>query len=181
MGQSKLLIKDRLTRPMNKTVASLLGMFIFAYAVLIVIGIGNGYMEQQAFVQARSEIIQRVKEADPTYIQPYGAGTQRDYVRDNMDGFQSASLTNYITQFKTTFADAHAEVRFAEGGDRNGNGYVDFGDVVVVDIEAKGSGFMLFNRSESEQTRLGKTDGRMHLRSSREVQIQNRPKESERP
>lgn len=169
---------------MSKFVSQIFGLVIFAYIAVFMLGITNGYMEQQAFVRARDEVIQRIREADPADIPPT---THVDNLHLNgLRGGLACSFTStdstlnsFITNMRTRFG-AGTQVCIAiveDVPDEEGMyNTVSYGDRVRIGITGHGSGRYGFRRNSSQV--VGQPaqlqSGAPFYASVRDITIQNR-------
>ena len=137
---------------MNKGVQTVLGIVLFVFILFPVIGSINAFSEANAFNNAKVEVIQRIRETghDSTAVTEY-----EDAMAERLDGF---------------------EVVVSLVEDNDGDGEISYGDVIQVDISAKGSGSFNFKKSSGKVTEEGRDEGDNlpHFRTSKQILVDRR-------
>ena len=137
---------------MNKGVQTVLGIVLFVLILFPVIGSINGYSEANAFNNAKVEVIQRIRETghDSTSVTEY-----EEAMAERLDGF---------------------EVVVSLLEDNDGDGDISYGDVIQVDISAKGSGSFNFKKSSGKVAEEGRDedDNLPHFRTSKQILVDRR-------
>ena len=137
---------------MNKGVQTVLGIVLFVFILFPVIGSINGYSEANAFNNAKVEVIQRIRET----------------------GHESTAVTGYVADMAERLDDFKYEVTLVE--DNDGDGEISYGDVIQVDISAKGSGSFNFKKSSGKVTEEGREedDNLPHFQTSKQILVDRR-------
>lgn len=137
---------------MNKGVQTVLGIVLFVFILFPVIGSINGYSEANAFNNAKVEVIQRIRET----------------------GHDSTAVTEYVADMAGRLDDFKYEVTLIE--DNDGDGVISYGDVIQVDISAKGSGSFNFKKSAGQVTEEGRDedDNLPHFQTRKQILVDRR-------
>lgn len=177
---------------MNKFISQIFGMVVFVYVTFHIIGIAYGYMEQQAFIRARDELITRVRETDPAELVPSASPTGGNLTSSylyNGNGCSGAITNNmgselgrYIDRFRRTYGVANVNIclEIVPGTDKpdekNQLNTVSYGDKVRIGVTANGKGSFGFRRPQSITNRMAAPfrQGKPYYTSVREITIQTR-------
>lgn len=139
---------------MNKGVQTVLGIVLFVFILFPVIGSINAFSEANAFNNAKVEVIQRIRET----------------------GHESTAVTEYVADMAERLDGFEVNVSVVEDNDGSGLGNVTYGDVIQVDISAKGSGSFNFKKSKSKVQEEGREedDNLPHFRTSKQILVDRR-------
>lgn len=177
---------------MNKFIAQIFGMVVFVYVTFHFIGIAYGYMEQQAFIRSRDELIQRIRETDPAELlasaSPTGGNLTTKFLYSGngcsgeITNNMGSELGKYITKFRNTHGVANVNIclELVPGSDKpdekNQLNTISYGDKVRVGVTANGSGQFGFRRPQSITRNMAAPfqQGKPYYTSVREITIQNR-------
>lgn len=127
---------------MNKGLQTVLGFVLFFLMLLPVVGSIIGTGEAMAFNTAKIELIQRVREG----------------------GVQGQNVTSYVSEVEDKFDEFEVKFFDENGTNEVSDADVSYGDIIVVQISAKGQGGYNFKKSKSKLEEEGIDDGRPHLR-----------------
>lgn len=126
---------------MTKFVTTILGMLVFVVCTVTAVGAFMLYNEQNAYISARSEIIQQVKEAEPKNLRIGSLSSQSDSNLRNLDAQIKQSLGE-VQEISLDFANGRA-------GDRDGDGVISHGDEVELTFKVFGRGGLNFVKKSS--------------------------------
>lgn len=137
---------------MNKGVQTVLGIVLFVFILFPVIGSINAFSEANAFNNAKVEVIQRIRET----------------------GHDSTAVTEYVEDMAKRLDDFNYKYTLIE--DNDGDGEISYGDVIQVDISAKGSGSFNFKKSSGKVQEEGREedDNLPHFRTSKQILVDRR-------
>lgn len=148
------------------------GVFIFFIVMIQAMGIATGFMEQQSYVQARTEYLQRVLEVNPADLTVVTSESGK--ILDNGGVQLATDLVKYYDSFRKTFGEG-SYINLYLKEDRDADGQVSYGDVVEVTMVGYGNGRFGFKKSNKHMNdNPTLASNKIRFASSKEVLIQNR-------
>lgn len=138
---------------MNKGVQTVLGIILFIFLAIPVIGTLNGVSEANAFNTSKVEIVQRLRESG---------------------GKVDSSVTEYVNVFNKKFTNGKLEVKKTEDNSGKGMGTIAYGDEVQVTLRGEGSGAFNFTKSAKRQKEEGVKSGKPVYKSTETILIDKR-------
>lgn len=118
---------------MNKGMQSFLGFIIFFFMLMPAIGAIIGVGEVSAFNTAKVELTQRVREG----------------------GISGDRVGEYITAVDGKFKDLKVEFQDSSGNTITSDSDIDYGDVIILKVSARGKGGYNFKKSKSRRIEEG--------------------------
>lgn len=137
---------------MSKFLQTIFGFILFFFLLLPAIGSLIGAGEVNAFNTAKTELVQRVREG----------------------GVEGDKVQSYIGEVEYKFEEF--EVKFYDESGENivTAADVNYGDVIIMRVSAKGQGGYNFKKSKSKQEDQGVPDGNPRYRYSTSILMDRR-------
>lgn len=152
LNKNKVDVKKGGSYKMDKGLQTVLGFVLFFFMLLPAIGSIIGVGEVMAFNTAKVELVQRVREG----------------------GVQGENVTAYIGEVENKFKDFEVKFYDEDGNEGVTDSEIDFGDVIEIQISAKGQGGYNFKKSKGKQEEQGVEDGKPLYKYRRTILMDRR-------